>query len=134
MVAPSIAVLPACTIFSARRFGTSPMRFAALHIDVPPEPSRQVKNVNIVKVDPVCAEDRMQSCHVRALGLGQLVYIALQQVDFVLRVSIEIDPAQSVLESPVLIHPAGAQQLAQRVDQAGAANPLGSSRRRSRQS
>ena len=82
MVAPSIAVLPACTIFAESRLGTSPIRFDASTFDMPPKPSRQIKNVDIVEVDSVARKDDVQSSDIGALGLGQLVHVAFQQIDF----------------------------------------------------
>ena len=100
------------------------MRCGGVDVEVPAEAAGQIEDVDLVEVDAVAREDDVQAGDVGALGLRQLVDVALQEVDAVSRSS-SVMRLDVVFEAAHLVHPAGAQQFAQQVDQAGAADALG---------
>src|SRR5688572_30524014 len=55
-------------------------------LQVPPETAGEVKHVDVVERDPVVADDGLQPRDVRALGLRQLVHVALEEEDVAGRV------------------------------------------------
>ena len=92
IVAPSIAALPTWTILSSARFGISPMRFDAARLQVPAEAAGEIEHVDVVELDAVLAEHDLQPGDVGALGLRQLVDVALEKVEAAL--GIERDRAR----------------------------------------
>src|SRR6185312_6824853 len=93
--------------------------FRRFNVEIPPKSSGEIKHVEIVKIHAVIGRDNLQAGSIGALGLCQLVYIALQQVDivFVIRLAalIKLDAPGIVLKAAQLIHAASAEQLAQQV-------------------
>ena len=77
-------------------------------------------------VDAVVAEHDLQAGDVRALGLRQLVDVALEE-DRCRAPASSVDAVDAVLEAAHLVHPAGAEQLAQQVDEARPADALAAS-------
>src|ERR1035441_9439260 len=90
-----------------------------------PETASEIKDIDIFEVDSVAREDGMQACDVSAFGLGQLVYVALEEEEFLTLVLIERYALDVVFEAAHLVHAAGAEQFAECVDETGAADSFG---------
>ena len=88
-------------------------------VDVPRESAREVKYIELAKIDAVILMEQMQSGDVCGLGLRQLADVLLGQVNIVF--GIEPKPVGVVGQPAATVDPPGAKQFAQQVDQAGAA-------------
>ena len=63
-----------------------------------------------------------EASDVRALCLRQLIHVALEEKNFLVLILIERNALDVVFEAAHLVHAAGAEQFAQCVDKAGAAD------------
>ena len=127
MVAPSIAVLPACTIFDESRLGYEPDALRRFDVEMAPESAREIENVDVVEIDAVAGEDGMQARDVRALGLGQFVDIALEEKDVLVWcfAASERDALNVILEAAhSFMRPVRSSSLSS-IDQAGTADAFG---------
>src|ERR1700749_1930104 len=91
------------------------------------EAAGKVEQVDAVEVDAVGGEDYVQPGNVGALGLRQLVHIALKKVNapsfrFVF---VENNSRRTLIKAAHLIHTLRAQQLAQQIHEAGTADAFG---------
>jgi len=92
-------------------------------VQVAAEAAREIEDVDVVEREAVFVEHHLQSRDVRALGLRQLVDVALREEDAVF--GVEGESLESILEAAHLVHAVSAQQLAEQVHQAGATNTFG---------
>src|SRR5581483_11172969 len=88
--------------FRVRNIGNEPNALRRFDVQMPPKAASQVKNVDIVEANAILIENDAQAGHVRALGLGEFVDVALGEIDLVTACR-EVEAIFTVLESAKLI-------------------------------
>src|SRR5262249_11949992 len=83
----------------------------------------QIKHVDLAELDSVAVEHGAQACDVGPFGLGELVYVAFQEINVVRLV--DCDSIEPVVKAAHPVHRLAAQQLAHQVHQTRAADPFG---------
>src|ERR1043166_2790459 len=85
-----------------------------VRLEMAAESAGEVEDVDVLHVDAVRFADDPQAGNVRALGLREFARVVLGETD----AGRELD----LFESAELVHAAGAEELAENIDQAGAAD------------
>ena len=57
------------------------MRADGVDLQMPSESAGEIKHIDVVEVDAVIAEHRLQPGDVRPLGLRELVHVAFEKID-----------------------------------------------------
>ena len=92
---------------------------------MPAKAAREVEHVELRVIDAVLGKCNLQAGDIGALGLGQRVDVAFVERDRLVAVRGDDKVGAGVLEAPEGVHAAGAEQLAEQVHEAGAAEALG---------